>query len=307
MKKRSLLSIDVLSDESLKVITDGAFKVKADRAKYARALADKNLGLFFEKPSTRTRISFEVGMNQLGGNSFYLSPKGMQPGKREEIRDIARTVSRYLDALVLRTFSHETIVEMDKYASIPVINGLSDYTHPCQALADYLTIRENFGDRDDIKVTYLGDGNNVVSSLLMLFSRTGINFTVATPAGNKPDSDVLAKSIEYAKKSGASIEVTEDPEAAVKDADVLYTDVWVSMGEEESGKDSAVFEPFQINQELVSKAKKDAIVMHCLPAHRGEEITDDVMEGAQSVVFDQAENRLHAQKAAMMFLLGADF
>lgn len=304
MKKKSLLSIDFLSDESLDAVIAGSFKVKNNRDEFYSALKGKNLGLFFEKPSTRTRISFEVGINQLGGNSFYLPPSGMQPGTRESIKDIARTISRYLDAIVLRTFSHDTIVELDKYATIPVINGLSDYSHPCQALADYLTICEKLGERDDIKVTYLGDGNNVVSSLLILFARKGINFSIATPAANKPDAVVLEKAYAYAQKSGAKIELFEDPFEAVKGADVLYTDVWVSMGEEESGKDSDIFRPYQINMDLLKCAKDNAIVMHCLPAHRGEEITDEVMECSQSVVFDQAENRLHAQKSVLMFLLG---
>lgn len=301
--KKSLLTTSDLSDETLDTIIDLSFDIKKNRQQYASILQGKNLGLIFEKPSTRTRVSFEVGMNQLGGNSFSFSPTTIQPGKREPLKDIARTLSRYLDCLVLRTFSHASIVEIDKYCTIPVINGLSDYSHPCQALADYLTIREKCADKDRIKVTYLGDGNNVVNSLLMLFARKGIDFVVATPAGFEPQADIVARAKEYAEKSGGAVTLMTDPCQAVQGADVVYTDVWISMGEEDSGKSADAFIPYQINRELLTHAKNDCIVMHCLPAHRGEEITDDVIESPQSVVFDQAENRLHAQKAVLVHLL----
>lgn len=301
--KKSLLTINNLSDETLDKIIDLAQKVKANPGTYNDILKGKNLGLIFEKPSTRTRVSFEVGMHQLGGNSFSFEPSTIQPGKREPLKDIARTLSRYLDCIVLRTFKHESILEIDKYCTIPVINGLSDYSHPCQALADLLTILEKAEDSTKCKVAYLGDGNNVLNSLLILLARKGIHLSVATPKDFAPDAQVVERAKAYASPKGTLIDIGTDPQKAVQDADFIYTDVWVSMGEEESGKDNKVFFSYQVNSRLVSQAKKGAYVMHCLPAHRGEEITDEVMESAQSIVFDQAENRLHAQKAVLIHLL----
>ncbi|MBU1862388.1 MAG: ornithine carbamoyltransferase [Candidatus Omnitrophica bacterium] len=303
MKKKSLLTLENLSDKTLDKIIDLSFKVKNEKEKYYKTLKGKNLGLIFEKPSTRTRVSFEVGMHQLGGNSFSLSPGQLQPGKREPLKDIARTLSRYLDCLVLRTFSHDSIVEIDKYCTIPVINGLSDYCHPCQALADYMTICEKSPKTKDVKVAYIGDGNNVVNSLLMLLSRKGVHFTVASPSKFAPNKIVVEKAMALSKKSGSTIEICKDPAQAVCEADYIYTDVWISMGEESSKKDASVFAPYQVNGDLLSKAKPGAYVMHCLPAHRGQEITDEVIESDRSIVFDQAENRLHVQKAALIHLL----
>ena len=303
MKKCSILNISNLNDESLDQILNVTFKVKQEPQKYYDILKGKNLGLIFEKPSTRTRVSFEVGMSQLGGNSFYLSPDELQPGKREPLKDIARTLSRYLDCLVLRTFLHDIIVEIDEYCTIPVINGLSNRAHPCQALADYFTIMEKFDRRKDIKVSYVGDGNNVLNSLLILFSRKGMHFRVATPSHYAPDKDVVAKALKYSQKSGVMLDISTDPVKAVTNADVVYTDVWVSMGEQKSNKDESVFKPFQLNKDLLQKAKPNALVMHCLPAIREKEITNDVIESEQSIVFDQAENRLHVSKGVLIYLL----
>jgi len=303
MKKKSLITINSLSAETLDKLIELAVDVKAHKAKYAETLKGKNLALFFEKPSTRTRVSFEVGINQLGGNSFDLAPGALQPGKRESLKDIAQTLSRYLDCLVLRTFKHDSILEVDEYCSIPVINGLSDFSHPCQALADYLTIYEHCANLGECKVTYVGDGNNVVHSLMVLLARKGVNLTVSTPEGYEPDAGVVARAKAASEASGSELCFVTDPYEAVKDADIVYTDVWVSMGEETSGKDSSVFVPYQINDKLLLHAKESVKVMHCLPAYRGKEITDEVMDSDRSIVFDQAENRLHAQKAVLIHLL----
>ncbi len=303
MKKCSILNINNINDESLERILDLTFKVKQEPQKYYDILKGKNLGLIFEKPSTRTRVSFEVGMSQLGGNSFYLSPDELQPGRREPLKDIARTLSRYLDCLVLRTFIHNVIVEVDTYCTIPVINGLSERAHPCQALTDYFTIMEKFNNRKDIKISYVGDGNNVLNSLLILFSRKGMHFSVATPKKYSPDKEVTEKAFGYCKKSGGSLTIINDPLAAVTDADVIYTDVWISMGQNKSDKDEAVFKAFQVNKDLLKRAKQNAFVMHCLPAIREKEITNEVIESEQSIVFDQAENRLHVSKGVLIYLL----
>lgn len=303
MNKKSLITINSLSDETLDKLIDLAVDVKAYRGKYADSLKGKNLALLFEKPSTRTRVSFEVGINQLGGNSFDLAPGSLQPGKREALKDIARTLSRYLDCLVLRTFKHESIIEVDSHCTIPVINGLSDYSHPCQALADYLTLHENFSDVSKIKVTYVGDGNNVLNSLMIILARRGVHLSVSNPVQYGPPSEVMELARGFAKKNNSSLEFVNDPKEAVRDADIVYTDVWVSMGEEQDNKDSSVFIPYQINDALLAHAKPSVRVMHCLPAYRGKEITDEVMDSPRSIVFDQAENRLHAQKAVLIHLL----
>jgi len=301
--KKSLLTISNLSDGSLDKIIELAHDVKANPAKYHDSLRRKTIGLIFEKPSTRTRVSFSAGICQLGGDVFELAPSQIEPGKRESLKDIARTISRYLDALVLRTHSHATIEEVDDYATIPVINGLSDMSHPCQALADYLTVVEHCKDKENITVAYVGDGNNVLSSLMLVMLRKGINVSVATPAAYAPDPEFVELGKKFAAQSGAQLSIMIDPKEAVKNADIIYTDVWISMGEEETGKDPKDFAPYQINAALVACAKPEVKVMHCLPAHRGEEITDEVMEAPYSVVFDQAENRMHAQKAVLLHAL----
>ena len=269
-------------------------------------LHNKVLGMIFQKPSLRTRVSFDVGMLQLGGNALYLSPNEIQLGKRESVADAARVVSRYVNLIMARVFGHNDVVELAKYASVPVINGLSDFAHPCQGMADFLTILEHRGTFDGVKLVYLGDGNNVASSLLFGAALLGINYTIATPKGFELPPAVWALGKKLAVETGAFLTATYDPIAAVTDADVVYTDTWTSMGqEEETEMRSKVFPPYQVNEDKLDYAKDDVIVMHCLPAHRGEEITDAVADGKHSVLFDQAENRMHAQKAILVWAMDA--
>ena len=299
-----LVSINDLSLSEIEKILSLASKVKASPEKYRTKLQGRMFGLIFEKPSTRTWISFETGIFSLGGGTIYLGPEDMKLGVREEVRDVARVLNRYLAGVVLRTFSHETIREFGKYFTKAVINGLSDFEHPCQALADYLTIRERFGRKAKPTVAFIGDGNNVMNSLMLLAAKLGGGFNYATPRGYEPQGHVLTQAKALAKKSGTVIRGTNNPVEAVKGADVVYTDVWVSMGEEKLRNQKLKdFQGMQVNAALMKQANKDAIVMHCLPAHRGEEITDDVMESKNSVVFDQAENRLHVQKAVLLHLV----
>ncbi len=261
------------------------------------------MALFFEKPSTRTRISFEVGVHQLGGYPLYLNAQEMQLKRGETIADTARVLERYVDGIMARVYSHDTLVELAQYSRIPVINGLSDLEHPCQVIADYFTIIEKKGFKK-LKVVYLGDGNNVANSLILAGVMLGMNVVCSSPKEFMPPKKVLEEALVLAKRYGGSIEIIEDPKEAVKDADVLYTDVWVSMGQEDEKEiRRRVLPTYQLNKELLYLAKEDAIVMHCLPAHRGEEITDEVMDGPNSVVFDEAENRLHVQKAIMALLI----
>jgi ornithine carbamoyltransferase len=272
---------------------------------FRTALAGKQLVLFFEKPSLRTRLTFEAGINALGGNSFFVDQTHSRLGQREPLNDVAHNVERWVDGLVLRTFYHSTVVDMAAYAAIPVINALSDYEHPCQAFADYFTLREKFGDLTKVKLAYVGDGNNVSHSLMLTAATLGSHIALAVPAGYEPDPQVLAKAQQIASQTGATIETTTDPQAAVAGACAVYTDVWASMGQEsEIEARRKIFAPFQVNRKLMSLAAPDAIFMHCLPAHRGDEVTANVMDSPASVVFDQAENRLHIQKAIMMVLLG---
>lgn len=272
-----------------------------------KPLEDKYLGMIFEKSSTRTRVSFEVGMNQLGGTPLYLSSKDLQLNRGEPIEDTARVLSRFLDCIMIRAKNHDDVVKLAEYSTIPIISGLTDKEHPCQAFADLLTIKEYKGKLNGIKLVFVGDGNNVCNSLLLASAYTGMNMTVACPPGYEPDSAIYKMALEAAKKSGSEIEIEHDVYKAVKNADVLYTDVWVSMGdEEEQAERELIFKPYQINAELLSQAKDDAIVMHCLPAIRGQEITEDVMVSPQSAIWDEAENRLHAQKAILYYLLNED-
>ncbi|MDP2941556.1 MAG: ornithine carbamoyltransferase [Candidatus Omnitrophota bacterium] len=294
--KKDLISIKDLSAEEIEGIFNLTDQLKKNKDRFSKALAGKTLALIFQKPSNRTRVSFEVGMYQLGGNSIYLAPDEINLGVRETIEDVAKTLSRYVDAIVLRTYSHSNALEMAKYATVPVINGLSDFSHPCQALADLYTIKEKLGTFAGKILTYIGDGNNVCNSLLFVSAKMGLNMRVAAPEGYAPRREVL---------SGAQL--FHSPEEAAKGADVLYTDVWASMGQEkEAKKRKQAFKNFQLNGRLVKLAKPKVLIMHCLPAHRGEEISAEVMEGPNSVVFDQAENRMHAQKAVLLKLLGAD-
>ncbi len=264
-------------------------------------LIGKSIGLLFEKSSTRTRVSLEVGVYQLGGQSIYMNPKEIQIGRGETIHDSAKVLSRYLSGIIIRTYSHNTLTEFASYASIPVVNGLSDLHHPCQALADLMTVYEKKGKLKGLRLAFIGDGNNVAHSLIEAASLTGMHIILACPKGYEPDPDVLEKA---RTSSSGQITVIREPAEAVANADVVYTDVWVSMGQEkEAARKKRKFKNYQINGELLSRAKKNALVLHCMPAHRGEEITDEVMDSLQSAVFDQAENRLHTQKALLEFLL----
>lgn len=298
----SILDVKDRLPEILRIA--GEIKKKFKNGEPYTPLKGKSLGMIFEKPSTRTRISFEVGTTQLGGHALYLSPRDMQLGRGETIADTAKVLSRYVDGIMYRAFEHEMMVELAENSTIPVINGLDDIEHPCQIVSDLLTIREHKGDFER-KLTYVGDGNNVCNSLLLGSAVMGMDMVACVPKGYEPNEDILQKAIDIGEETGAKIDLMHNPDDAVKDADIIYTDVWISMGdEEEKERRMNDFEGFQINQELVDKAMDDAVVMHCLPAHRGVEITDEVMDGPHSIVFDQAENRLHAQKAIMAEFMG---
>jgi ornithine carbamoyltransferase len=270
-------------------------------------LKNKSLAMIFEKPSTRTRVSFEVGMAQLGGYALYLSPKDLQIGRGETIADTAKVLSRYIDAMMYRAFKHDMMVKLANNATVPVINGLDDLEHPCQILADLLTIKEHKGDFKGLMLTYVGDGNNVCNSLMLGCALLGVNMNISSPKGYLPDDNIFEKASQIAQEKGAHLHMVSNPVEAVRGADIIYTDVWVSMGDEKKKKGrKKAFTPYQINSELVKHAKPDCVVMHCLPAHRGQEITDEVIDGGHSIVFDQAENRLHAQKALLVKLLGKE-
>lgn len=268
-------------------------------------LKGKILGLIFEKSSTRTRVSFEAGMLQLGGHALFLSSNDLQIGRGEPISDTAQVLSQYLDGIMIRTFEHEKVEELAKYATIPVINGLTDLFHPCQALADLLTIQEHKGELKGLKMTYIGDGNNMAHSLLIASAKVGLDISIASPEGYKPDEKVVQMAQKFAKESGAKIVITDDPVEAVADADVIYTDVWTSMGQEKENeiRMQAFGAKYQVNGELIKHAKEDYIFLHCLPAHRGEEVTAEIIDGNNSAVFQEAGNRLHAQKALLSELL----
>lgn len=305
--KKDLLTIGELSPENIEKILERSHILKEkqkNREPYC-PLIGKTLGMFFEKASTRTRVSFEVGIYQLGGQAIFLTPQDLQIGRGESIADTARVLSRYIDGLMIRTFSQRMVEELAKHATIPVINGLTDTHHPCQILSDLFTIKEKKGNLKGLKLCYIGDGNNVANSLLEGAAKVGINMSLACPGGYEPDEKILRTVGEEVKKAGASLELLRDPLKAAQGADILYTDVWASMGQEsEREKRLKVFRPYQINRKIVEAAKPDVLVMHCLPAHRGEEITDDVIDGPNSIVLDQAENRLHTQKAILEILMG---
>ncbi|WP_457750513.1 ornithine carbamoyltransferase, partial [Thermococcus sp.] len=304
---RDMLCLQDYTREEIETILKTAemMKIWSKIGKPHRVLEGKTLGMIFQKPSTRTRVSFEVGIYQLGGLGLYFSANDLQLRRGETIADTARVLSRYVDGIVARVYVHKDVEDLAKYAKIPVINALSDFSHPCQALADYQTILEKKGRIAGLKVVYVGDGNNVAHSLMIAGTKLGANVAVATPEGYEPDERVIKWAEENAAESGGSFELLHDPVQAVKDADVIYTDVWTSMGQEaEAEERRKVFRPFQVNKELVKHAKPDFIFMHCLPAHRGEEVTDDVIDGPNSVVWDEAENRLHAQKALMALVMG---
>ncbi|MFA7198163.1 MAG: ornithine carbamoyltransferase [Methanoculleus sp.] len=302
MKKDFLSICDIDEYELESIIADAVHLKRLKSIGTAHEfLKGKSLGMIFEKASTRTRVSFEVGMTDLGGHALFLNPQDMQLGRGEEIRDTARALARYLDAVMIRAYSHATIEEFARYSTVPVVNGLSDRLHPCQVLADIMTLSERFGDLHDLKLAWIGDGNNVCNSWILSSTLTGMEITVASPPGYQPKDEV----IDRARAAGGRINVVTDPEEAVRDADVLYTDIWVSMGDEqERAERLRTLKDYTIDSRLLRHAPSDALVMHCLPAHRGEEITDEVIEGPQSIVWDQAENRLHAQKALLLRLLG---
>jgi ornithine carbamoyltransferase len=304
MKKRDFVSICDWSSEDLSESLSVAVAVKADPLKFSRKLEGKALAMIFEKPSLRTRVSFDVGIHQLGGFSLCLTKAEINLGKREIVSDVAKNLERMVQGIMIRTFSHENVKEMAQYASIPVINGLTDFSHPCQAMADFLTLLELKGDLRKQKIAYIGDGNNVAHSLIYAAVRFGAHLAVATPEGYEPDPAVLTWAKANAGATGCKLDILRNPIEAAADADGIYTDVWTSMGlESEAAKRRQVFKSYQINDALVKHAKPDYVFMHCLPAHRGEEVSDSVIDSAHSVVFQQAENRLHAQKAILLALM----
>jgi ornithine carbamoyltransferase len=300
------LAVADLLPHELEDLLDLAIRLKKERAKGGNkpVLAGKVLGMLFQKPSLRTRVSFDMAMRHLGGDALYLSPNEVGLGQRESIADVARVLSGYLDGIMARVFDHQHVLELAKWSRVPVINGLSDYNHPCQALADALTIREKFGSLRGVRVAYVGDGNNVATSLLHICTKLGAHFAIASPAGYDLPAAVLEQGREFAKASGSTVATPREPQAAVRGAQVIYTDTWTSMGQEaETEKRMRVFPPYQVNSALLALADPQAIVMHCLPAHRGQELTDEVADGPHSALFPQAENRMHAQKALLVRLL----
>ncbi len=305
---RHFLSLADLTPEQLVELLDLAVELKGEWRKGSNRplLEDKTLGMIFQKPSLRTRASFEMAMLHLGGQALYFSPFEIQLGERESVADVSRVFSRYVDGMMARVFGHDDILTLAEYSSGPVINGLSEYNHPCQALSDLLTIMEKKGrDLNSLKLTFLGDGNNVATSLLFGAALTGMDFAIGGPPGYQLAADVWGQAERFATESGSNLAAPHDPSEAVAEADVVYTDVWASMGEEEEAEERArLFKPYQVNEALLEDAKPDVIVMHCLPAHRGQEITDEVCDGPHSVLWDQAENRMHAQKAILVRLMG---
>lgn len=307
MRGRDFLSLQDFNAAEIRALLDLAKELKSRQKKGEPQplLAGKTLAMIFEKPSTRTRVSFEVGMWQLGGSALFLSSQELQMGRGEPIKDTAAVLSRYVDGIMIRTFDHRDVEELAGHASVPVINGLTDLLHPCQVLADLLTIEEKIGRLQGGKLAYTGDGNNVVHSLLLGCSKMGLDISVATPSQYRPLPVIVDRAQRNAGRSGSQIIITEDPVEAVENADIIYTDVWTSMGREKEKKERRrIFVPYQVNSSLVKLAKPGAMIMHCLPAYRGEEITAKVLEGEQSVILEQAENRLHAQKALLALLMG---
>ena len=308
--KRDLLSLADLTPVEIDDVLSLALYLKARkrRGESTPMLAGKALAVYLEKPSLRTRASFEVGMTQLGGSVTTLRQEEVGLGARETAGDVGKVLSRYYDVVVMRTFEHGDVAEVARHASVPVVNGLTDLLHPCQILAALLTLREHFGSLKDLHVAYVGDGNNVANSWMLGAAQVGLRLTVACPPGYEPDADVREKAETLARNTGAELEIVEDPRQSVKGADVVYTDVWASMGQEaEAAHRAEVFRPYQVGTELMVRAAPHAVVMHCLPAHRGEEITAEVLEGPRSLVFEEAENRLHAQKALLAFLVNPEW
>ena len=303
---RDLVSTQDFSPEETRSLFELTSIIKHRPADFRGALAGKQLVLFFEKASLRTRLTFEAGMASLGGTSLFMDQTRSRLGEREPVCDVARNIERWVDAVVLRTYEHQTIVEMAQNTRIPVINALSDLEHPCQAFADFFTLQEHFGDLRTVHLAYVGDGNNVAHSLMLAAAALGTSISIATPQGYEPNLEITAAAKAIGRSTGAIIEITNDPCLAVKGANAIYTDVWASMGqEEEAAQRAAIFAPYQVNQELFALAAPTAVFMHCLPAHRGQEVTADVIDSPRAVVFDQAENRMHVQKAILLMLLGS--
>ena len=306
LKGRSIDSLFHLTREEIEQIleTSKLLKFQLLRGEEHPLLKGKTLAMIFEKPSTRTRVSFEVGMWQLGGYALYLNASDLQLGRGETVADTAQVLSRYVNGIMARVFAHQTILDLVKYSKVPVINGLSDFTHPCQGLADLFTIYEKKGRLSGLKLAYVGDANNVAHSLLYGCSKVGMDITLGCPKGYEPNPGVVSEAREEGNRSGCKVKVTNDPKEAVKEADIVYTDVWASMGKEkEHEKRVKILKPYQVNAKLVKEAKEDYLFMHCLPAHRGEEVTDEVADSKNSVIFDQAENRLHTQKALLALIM----
>ncbi|HEY5491831.1 MAG TPA: ornithine carbamoyltransferase [Gemmatimonadaceae bacterium] len=304
MRAKDFLTIRDFDGDELRSLLDLARHIKATPGKFAESLKGKTLALIFEKPSLRTRVSFDVGIQQLGGFSVYLSPAEINLGKRESLRDVAKNLERMVQGIMIRTFGHDIVEQMAAHADIPVINGLTDFSHPCQAMADFLTIAEIKGRLEGLRLAYVGDGNNVSNSLMFAAARFGVHIAIGAPAGYQPRPEVTAWTRTEGAKTGSTCLITDDPAEAVADADVVYTDAWASMGQEsESEARKEIFRPYQVNAALFGRARPDAIFMHCLPAHRGDEVTDEVIDSPRSVVYHEAENRLHAQKAIMLELM----
>lgn len=300
-----LVSTRDLGPQGVQAVLHLGELMKSRPSVFQRSMAGKQMVMFFEKPSLRTRLTFEAGMTSLGGTAMFVDQSKSRLDARETLSDIAHNLERWVDVIVLRTFAQETVEGMAGYASVPVINALSDLEHPCQALADYFTLQERFGDLKKISLAYVGDGNNVAHSLLLTCACLGSSIRIATPKGYSPNAQIVADARKIAKQTGARIELLADPHAAVAGVDAVYTDAWASMGQEqESGQRAAIFPPYQVNRQLMAEAASHAVFMHCLPAHRGEEVTDEVMDSENSLVFEQAENRLHVQKSILYLLLG---
>src|SRR6201998_2592075 len=300
-----LCSISDLTSGEVRALLKLGHDVKMNPREYRHALDAKQMVLMFEKASLRTRLSFETGINTMGGIAIFVDQTSSPLGEREAIADVARNVERWVDVMVLRTYAHDTITEMAANSRVPVINALSDFEHPCQALADFMTLQEHFGTVTGMNFTYVGDGNNVCHSLMLAGAQLGANVTVATPRGYSPDIEIVTVARDMAQANGCEVRLLQDPQAAVENADAVYTDVCVSMGfEHESTKRAPIFRPFQVNETLMGEAARHAVFMHCLPAHRNAEVSDAVLDGPQSIVFEQAENRMHAQKALLLMLLG---
>lgn len=303
--QKDFLSLHDITPYEFHELLDMTQDIKENPDKYRKRLKDQVLAMIFEKPSLRTRMTFEVGMLELGGKAIYLSPNEIQLGKRETVEDVGHNLERWVDGIMIRTFAHENVVRLAKASSVPVINALTDLSHPCQGLADFFTLREKRGGLSLVKLAYVGDGNNVCHSLMLAAAKAGARMALATPKGYEPNAEMVKAALEDGRDTGFSLQITTDAREAVKDADAVYTDVWASMGQEQEKEARAkIFAPYQVNPALMAAAKRDAVFMHCLPAHREEEVAAAVLDSPRSVVFDQAENRLHIQKAIMLQLMG---